>query len=193
MKADVDQTDFRGMNESCSNQAPKAGSNRFRLAGEGRSGILLVECLVYLAVVSIVFGFGLLLFHGVVKSSQRFRQASEEMIMALRTGERWREDIHAATAPVELSRNAQGWMLRVPRAGGDSTYVFASGELRRSRRGSGEMQVVLSGVKSLEWRREDRGALQVWRWELELESRVLRSRLRPMFTFLAVQSDEALD
>jgi Tfp pilus assembly protein FimT len=189
MKADTDQTDCEEMNDS----RLTTGRYHSRLAGRGCSGILLLECLVYLSVVSIVFGFGLLLFHGVVKSSQRFRQASEEMIMALRTGERWREDIQAAIAPVDLSSSAQGGMLVVRTAGGESRYAFEAGELRRSRSGAARMEVILSGVKSSEWSLERRGDMQVWRWELELEARVPRSRLRPMFTFLAVPHYEAVD
>jgi hypothetical protein len=69
-------------------------------------------------------------------------------------------------------------------------YQFAAGAIRRRAGANAPWVTVLSRVQTSAMQRIERGSVTGWRWELELAPLEKHARLRPLFTFTAVPSQE---
>lgn len=80
-------------------------------------------------------------------------------------------------------------MLRLSQPGGTIQYTFAESKVWRDDGRHGK-QVFLAGVKSSEAVQRKRDHVIGWTWDVELVTRHAAARVRPMFTFTAVQDTE---
>ncbi len=168
--------------------SPSVTSGRLR-TGECESGILLVECLVYMAVWSVVVGLALATFYHAWDNSRSLARYSEDVASALKAGERWRAEVREATAPLRLVQEpgVPIQALHIPQPSGDIVYCCTGTNLLRRVGENGPWRVILPAVKASCMAPDSRGSLVSWRWELELVSSPKRqTRLRPLFTFQAV-------
>jgi len=159
-------------------------ASRFR-----ESGILLVECLVYMAVWSVVVGLALATFYRAWDNSRSLARYTEDMARALKAGERWRAEIRQATGPLKLVEEAgvADQALHIPQAGGEIVYFCTGTNLLRRVGEEGSWTVLLPAMKTSRMLLDTRGSVTSWRWELELASSPKRqTRIRPLFTFQAV-------
>ena len=62
-----------------------------------QAGVLLVECLVYIAVFGVLLGGGTAVFYFCWDHTQAMVYTTDEITSALHAGERWRADVRAAT------------------------------------------------------------------------------------------------
>jgi Tfp pilus assembly protein FimT len=154
-------------------------------------GLMLVECVVYMAIFLVVTAIATKVFYDCWDSSKAIRRNADDIARSLRAGEQWRADIRAATGPVEKTALNGVETLRIPHASGDVVYTLAKLQLRR-RAPSAAEAVVLPNIKSSRMQFEARGGAEVWRWELELMSSKRYARLRPLFTFAAVPATGAV-
>lgn len=152
-----------------------------------QSGILLVECLVYLAVFSLLTAIGTATFYFCWDHSRAVIITANEIESALRTGERWRADMRSATGKISIETTAIGETVRIPEAGREIIYRFEAGEVRREILPPGNTQLLLPKVKSSEMKTERRGSVTAWRWEVELTPRRKEAHLPLRFTFEAAQ------
>lgn len=163
---------------------PQRGS-----AGPGpasRSGALLIECLVYLAVVMIVVGLLLGAFLRAYTHARRLQQVSAQIVQSLRAGERWRGDVRTATGSIRQDEKdgAAGLLLLQP--GGAVAYRFRDQTIWRQSGTNQTWQPLLRNVKSSRFEPVARSRVQAWRWELELNVTNRPARMHPLFTFQAV-------
>ena len=155
----------------------------------GQRAYLLVECLIYIAVVSALLGAGYTAMYRCIDSSIALRRNADDITSALHTGERWRADVRAATSQprVESTDAEQFLYLDGPR--GAVVYRFSTNAISR-RLGAGPWVRLLPKVKSSTMQPDPRSHVTAWRWELELQTRTQGSvkpgRVRPLFTFIAV-------
>jgi hypothetical protein len=161
---------------------PSAISNARR-----RSGIMLLECLVYIAVFAILTGAGMAAFYCCLNHSKAMIYATDDIGSALRAGERWRADVRGSTGKITIETGAGRETVRIPKAGGEIFYRFENGELRRGSSSTKVSALVLDKVKTSEMKADPRGAVSAWRWELELTPRRKEMRLPLLFTFEAAQ------
>ena len=152
------------------------------------SGILLTECMVYIAVFAILLGIGTAAFYFCWDHSKALVYATDDISSALRAGERWRADVRSATGKISVETTATGERVRIPKAGKEIVYHFESGEVRREISDTKNSWLLLPKVKVSEMKLESRGDVTAWRWELELAQRRREMQLPLLFTFQAAQT-----
>lgn len=152
------------------------------------AGIMLIECLVYLAVFAVLTGVGMATFYFCWDHTRAVIFATEDISSALRAGERWRADVRGATGKISAETTPAGEVVRMPEPGREIIYRFESGEVRREVPASKNSQVLLRKVKSSQMRAEARDPVSAWRWELELAERRQETQLPLLFTFEAAQT-----
>jgi len=151
----------------------------------------LLEMLVYLAVLMILLGVGYAALYQSMDNSRGLRRSAGDIADALRAGENWRADVRTAVRRPQLETNAVEQILRLPGRRGEVSYRFTTNAVFR-RLGRNEWSPVLENVKSSAFVADPREGVSAWRWELELQTRTKKiSRLRPLFTFMAVPTGAA--
>ena len=154
-----------------------------------RRGYLLVEVMVYIAVIVAVLGVAYAAMYRCIDSSIALRRNADDITSALQAGERWRADVRAATGSVRVEDSAAGQLLYLEGAGKTVVYHFATNSVAR-RLGEGPWVRLLPHVKASTMSADSRQQVTAWRWELELQTRATGSvrpgRIRPLFTFFAV-------
>jgi hypothetical protein len=151
------------------------------------AGILLAECLVYIAVFAILVGGGTVAFYFFWDHSKALIYETNDIEAALRAGEGWRADVRAATGKISTETTASGEVVRIPEKGREIIYRFESGELRREVPAIHDSRLLLPKVKTSRIETDLRGDVTGWRWELELVQRRKEMTLPLRFTFEAVQ------
>jgi hypothetical protein len=153
-----------------------------------QSGILLMECLVYISVFAILLGIGMAAFYFCWDHSKALIYAADDIESALRAGEHWRADVRGATGKISVETTATGEVVRIPETEKEIVYRFESGEMRREFSTSKNSQLLLPKVKTSQMKTEARGSVTAWRWELELTERRKETHLPLRFTFEAAQT-----
>lgn len=164
-------------------------SRHSRARSHTERGYLLIEALVYIAVVLVLLGVAYAAMYRCVDRSRALQRNADDITTALHAGERWRADIRATTSPPRLLYTNSVQVLRLESAKGPVLYRFATNAVTR-RVGGGPWASLLPNVKSSSMSADPREHVTAWRWELELQTRTYGSakpsRIRPLFTFLAV-------
>lgn len=147
-----------------------------------RRGMFLVQALVYVVVLAALAEVAFSAFFALQQGGARVRMASEDIVVAMEAGERWRADIRAAAGLVTATADE----LRIPTKDGDPVrYRWTDGRILRHD-GRGGEQVLLRDVAETRFIRDPREHVTAWRWELALQANGPNPRVRPLFTFLAV-------
>lgn len=164
---------------------------RFPVDGRSRRGIMLIDCLVYIALLALILGLAFAAFYRTLEHATRLERNVADVLRALRAGERWRDDIRAATRPPNLVRSAGELVLRIQHAQGQVAYILRENTLFREETPGGRRAEVLSNVQASTFHRDPHRHIVAWRWELELRGKQKATRVKPLFTFQAVTLAEA--
>jgi hypothetical protein len=151
-----------------------------------RQGIMLIECVVYIAFFLVVLNLALMVFYRCRDFSTGLHRTADDVVSALHAGERWREDVRSATGRIEVEASGDVHVLHIPQKQGEVSYRFADGELRRRAGADGSWVTLLPQVKSSHMQPDARAHVTSWRWELELMQSRKNARVQPLFTFQAV-------
>jgi hypothetical protein len=162
---------------------PAAKSKTGRIAG-----ILLVQCVTYLAVLTILGAVATGAFYLCWDHSKALVYATDDIRSALNAGELWRADVRNATGKISVETSVSGEVVQIPVAGKKIIYRFESGEVRRETEGSQPLYVLLPKVNSSHVSAEARNGVTAWRWELDLVVRRPETHLPLLFTFEAAQT-----
>jgi hypothetical protein len=159
-----------------------------RNRAQEQAGIMLVDCLVYLAIWGVVVGLAFAAYFRSVSYSKNLARNAEDIARALKAGERWREDVRAATGPFKLVtwEASVAQALHIPQKTDVVIYLFKDGAVLRQRGTNTPWIPALSGVKSSRMEKDERRRVVSWRWEVELQNKQKVARVRPLFTFQAV-------
>ena len=162
-----------------------------RLGGKSdRGGYLLVEALVYIGLVFVLLGIGTAAMFRAIDNSAALRRNADDIMRAVHVGERWRADVRSASRGVVAQQSERQPLLRLKGERNEVDYRYADNALYR-RVAEGPWSRVLERVQSSSMTRERRPGVGVWVWELELQPQTHGSfkpgRIRPLFTFLAVE------
>lgn len=152
-----------------------------------KSGVSLIECLVYIAVFGILLGGGTAAFYFCWDHTRAVVFTANEVETALRAGETWRADVRAATGKISVETTAAGEVVKIPEGGKDIIYRFIGGELRREIPAHNHSRVLLERVKVSEVKSAVRDGVSAWRWDLELQPRRKEAQFPLLFTFEAAQ------
>jgi hypothetical protein len=153
-----------------------------------QAGVLLVECLVYIAVFGVLLGGGMAAFYFCWDHTKALTYATNDITAALRAGERWREDVRSTTGEISIATTATGEVLRIPETKNEVVYRFESGEVRRENPALHQSLLLLPKVKNSQMTAEPRGSVSAWRWELQLMERRKETHLPLLFTFEAARA-----
>ena len=151
-----------------------------------RSGFMLVEVLVYVAVLFMILGLASAAFLRTLDQVRTLRRTAEDVTRALYAGERWRAELRATTAAPRLVIDDHLPSLHLPMGDGEVVYRFDGRQVLRAAGPDRRWLPVLPGVKESRFIEERRERVVSWRWELELEARRLDRRPSTRFTFQAV-------
>jgi len=157
--------------------------------GPRQRAYLLIEALVYIAVVFVLLGAGYAAMYRCIDRSLALRRNVDDITSALHAGERWRADVRAATSRIRLEDTDAGQLLHLDGPGGAVAYRFATNAVTR-RVGGGPWARLLPSVKASTMKADPRQHVTAWSWELEIQPRAVGSAkpgsVRPLFTFIAV-------
>jgi hypothetical protein len=145
-----------------------------------RRGIMMIEAMVYIALVGVILVLAAAVFDKGMRESAGVQRNVADIERALKAGERWRADVRAATAAIEVSEER----MVIPQKNGSVVYEMGTNQVRRVE-GEKRVEVFLANVQGSKMIEERRGKAVGWRWELELERRRKEARVRPLFTFMA--------
>jgi len=145
-----------------------------------QNGMLLMECLVYMALLVVVLGLAYAAYYRCTENSKRLNQNVDDIIRVLQAGERWRDDIRTAQAVTATEGS-----LRLAQSNATVDYVFEQNTVWRRAGAQAPLARFLGGVKASRMERDERRHVTAWRWEVELASREKSPRYRPFFTFEA--------
>jgi Tfp pilus assembly protein FimT len=152
----------------------------------GQSGLTLIECLVYMAVLIVVMACSTAIFFQSWTDSRALHRNATDIIGALHVGDQWRSDLRAATGLVQVAESNGVEQILIPMTNGETYYTFFKGRLFRQAAGDPAYHVWLDNVKSSHMQFEPREKIAAWRWELELKSSIKNAKFHPLFTFEAV-------
>ena len=155
------------------------------------AGISLIECLVYIALVSVVTGAGFMALYFTTDNHRRLRRNADDIMAAVNAGERWRNDVRAARGTITAETNAAGQTLRIPQANTVVAYQFAGCQVRRQSQAAAPWVILLPAVQASQMRPDPRAHVTAWRWELTLQPSSRRGRIPPVFSFEAVPGFDA--
>ena len=149
------------------------------------SGMLLVECMVYMIVFAILLTGVTTVFYFFWDHSAALISSTEQIHSALYAGERWRADVRAATGTISIETTSTGETVKISEGQNIVQYLFNAGQV--SRQNGSTSTILLSRVKTSEMAMDTRGGVTAWKWELELTPRRAETHLPLLFTFEAVQ------
>jgi len=151
------------------------------------AGIMLVQCLVYIAVFTLLSAVAFDCFYKCWNHTEALVYATGDITSALHAGERWRADVRSATGKITVQTDAAGEQVRLIQHGHAVVYSFASGEVRRQIPGSKISELLVDNVKASQIISTNRSRVAAWSWDLELTSRRPETRFPMLFTFEAAQ------
>ena len=149
------------------------------------AGVLLLECLVYIALFAVILNLALVTFYLCWDNSKALTYATDDIASALRAGERWRADVRSATGKITIETTSQGENLQIPHGKSVVLYSFSAGEIHRQLASSSFSESLLTTVQTSQMVSDSRGAVNAWKWELQLKSRRKETHLPLLFTFEA--------
>lgn len=154
----------------------------------GAAGLMLLECLMYIALLGLVLGGATTAFYYCLGHSEALIGTTDQIASVVRAGERWRADVRAATGKITVETSATGEVVQIPAGKQVISYRFESGEVSRQPFASAKPLPLLANVKTAQTEMDDRGGVRAWRWELELAPLRKETHLPLRFTFEAAQT-----
>lgn len=155
-----------------------------------RSGILLVECMIYISALAVLLAVAATAFYQFQMQSLHLQRNAHDIARTLQAGERWRADVRASEA-AELLPGEQGPVLRLDCGTNEVRYGYSDGVVWRKKSVNAEWTPLLFEVKNSTMELESRTWAAVWHWNVELKTAQKAIRQRPLFSFLAVRGFKA--
>lgn len=156
---------------------------RVRARWRRGDGILLMECIFYMAILAVFMGMTGAVFFKFSQQSSAISRNSEQIARSLRAGEKWRADVRFASA-LETFQQDNLPFLRILQETNEVLYTFQHGAVWRREPGREKWQLLLEDVKNSSMTNVKTAFSEAWVWELELSSKEKR-KLTPRFSFIA--------
>jgi hypothetical protein len=163
-----------------------------RRNGKAAKGMMLMDCLVYLAMFFVIVALAFNVFYTCWDNSRNLRRAADEIAGTLKAGERWRAEVRNASAALQTENSDAGQILRIPQKSGEVDYRFFDDAVWRRNGASGEWTKVLPKIKASRMGADQRREVTAWKWEVELVTRRKGAHIVPLFTFEAVPQPQEL-
>jgi len=153
-----------------------------------RKGMMLVDCLIYLAISSLLIGLGIALFLRCLGAATELSHNADDIAGALTLGEQWRADLRRANAEPHPTRPGAADLI-IPGAKGTIAYRLLNGAIWRQESGDAAWTRLLDRVVRVEWTPEDRSRVIAWHMDIEMKTKKRHIHVRPLFSFVGVAGD----
>jgi hypothetical protein len=150
---------------------------------------MLVECLIYIAVLAVVMEIAFSAFYRYLTNSHELARNAHDILRTVQAGESWRADVREAVAPPQIVSADGLTAFEIPQSNLRVAYLFDEGSIWR-KAGEAPPKEILSGVKVSTIVKDQRDRVTSWRWEIELRTKKKVIHLRPLFTFQAVPTQK---
>ena len=151
-----------------------------------KQGIVLVECMVYLAVVMVILGLALNVYLKLLGFHRDLERNSNDIARTTKAGEIWRTDVRSATGPIQIEKKTDELLLTIPNEQGSTDYTFRDGSLWRQESGEPAPRPFLTQLATCKFTQESRTYVDAWSWDVTLKTKKKTVRIEPQFSFLAV-------
>jgi hypothetical protein len=151
-----------------------------------RLGILLIECMIYIALFSVILTLAFAAFFRGLTGSRNLQKNASDISNTLQAGERWRDDVRSARLPPTRVETTDGSALEIRQQTNTVIYIFSESSIYRLQNTNAPWVKLLSQVKSSNMEKELRNETVAWHWNIELNSNQKTARVRPLFTFCVV-------
>ena len=149
------------------------------------SGILLVECMIYIGVLALLLGFAFTAFYHLHRQSTYLRRNTEDIARAMQAGERWRGEVRMSSE-AEILENDGVEMLRLAHGTNEILYAFQNNKVWRKELPDEAWKTFLRDVNSSRMTIRNTEFSDCLVWEVELKGAQKIVRVKPLFSFLAV-------
>ena len=146
----------------------------------------MVEMLIYAGLLGTLLTLGSETVGIGSNHARQTQMQTGDINAALRAGEQWRRDIRSAVAPPKSQAGESTPILLIETSDEIIEYRYSNRAVWRRVAGEKDGQKLFDSVESSRMLPYTRGKVTAWRWELELETRDHRSKMRPLFAFIAV-------
>jgi hypothetical protein len=147
------------------------------------SGVLLIECLIYMVIFVILAGLALACFYVAWNNHRDLARNARYILNATEVGEQWREDVRHADRAVQV--DPAGISMTIPRGASAIVYRWDENKMVRTE-GTNATVTLLESVRSSRLLEVKGRQVRAWRWELELATPQKAARVAPHFVFTAV-------
>ncbi len=152
-----------------------------------RCGFTLLEILTYIAVLAAVLGVGGAALGRLWTASGHLRREADDLKALLAAGERWREDIRRSAGAITADPTGADPVIHLRwQPDTEAQWTCVEGTVMRRAGENGDWVPLVRRVRSSRMLPEPRGAVQAWRWDVELEPVSPKAKFRRQLTFLAV-------
>ena len=150
------------------------------------TGLMLVECLMYISAVMVIVGLALAIFYQCQTQSVRLSRQSEHIAITLRFGERWRKEVRNAPATPEIKEHDSATAFHIPAPKGEIVYLYDGAAVWRKAAKDSHYVLFVEGIAGLKFQKEVREHAAGWRMEIELATYERHPKNKPQFSFLCV-------
>jgi hypothetical protein len=154
----------------------------------GRCGATLIECLVYIGVMTTILSVASIAFYRCFDHMRALRRNADDITRVLHIGELWRHDVRLSVRPPTLDETDQ--TLHVQHKSGVVDYRFGENEILRRTAADAPWTSVLTNLSQSKMQQETRHGVAAWRWEIALRPLRKPARVQPLFTFTAVPESQ---
>lgn len=153
----------------------------------------LVELLVYCSVLIAILALGYTTLSRFWTSSARMRAHADDLREVLDAGEQWRLDVRTPGARISSAADGDTQVFTIQTDPDHAIgWAFRQGRVLRRDHSNAPWETRLTRVDQSSMTPELRGDIPIWRWDVELQPRTIKTRFRRPFTFAAVASSPAL-
>ena len=142
--------------------------------------------ITYVTLFFIVAGMAFALYYRSEERTRFLRRDADDIAAALKAGERWRADIRAAHAMPQADEKGIHLRNRT-----EDIHYFTRDNAVWRQVADRRPVLMLGNVKNSAMLKEQRQIVAGWKWDVELLTRQKNARVRPLFTFFAVQEKGA--
>ena len=155
-----------------------------------RGGYMLIESLVYIAVLAALMGVGYAACYRCLQSSAHLRRNADQISKALQVGERWRADVRNADPTFKTEQNGTSQIVQLSGPQHQVDWLFIDNQVFR-RVDDQAWVPLLTRVKASVMQLDQGKQVRSCHWDLELEPHGKPGRVRPLFTFLALSQSQS--
>ncbi len=141
---------------------------------------MLIEALVYIAVLAMLLALSYQVFYKSLTGTRLLGRAGDDIVKVSQIGDKWRDEIRGAE-----SVNYKDGILSISKKDGEAFYSMKDGTLQY-RVKDGKWRTLYDRIVKCEFSEPPQDGFTAWEMLVELKSDRKKAKVRPLFSFTAV-------